>query len=102
MLSPAGATSVAKHKEGIVERYFIERVQGAGGMTRKAQWIGRRGCPDQFWALGGRCGFAEIKAPGCKPEAHQQREIDRLRSKGVNTYVIDSLDAVDRFIGNYT
>ena len=90
---------MARHKEGVIEREFVQRVQAAGGITRKAQWIGLRGCPDQFWALGGRCGFAEIKAPGEKPEAHQQREIDRLRAKGVNVYVIDSVEAVDRFIG---
>lgn len=94
---------MAHHKEGKVERYFVEQVKAAGGITRKAQWIGRRGCLDQFFAFsGGRYGFAELKAPGGKPDGHQDREIKRLRALGVAVYVLTSSDEVDWFIRSYT
>ena len=94
---------MAHHKEGKVERYFVEQVKAAGGTTRKAQWIGRRGCPDQFYAFsGGRYGFAEMKAPGGKLDGHQEREIARLRALGVTVVVLSSLEDVDAFIRSYT
>lgn len=90
---------MARHKEGIVETYFVEQVEKRGGLCRKACWVGRRGCPDRWWAFyGKRNGFVEIKAPGCRPEPHQEREIKRLKTAGVPVYVIDSLEAVDDFI----
>ena len=106
---------MAAHKEGKIETYFKEQVEAHGGITRKAKWLCRRGCPDQFWSfpvihyknpdpLAGEpyreaaCGFAEIKAPGQPLQAHQDREIGKLKSAGVTVYVIDSREAVDAFI----
>ena len=108
---------MAHHKEGKIETYFCEQVELHGGLVRKSQWVGRRGCPDRFWAFPVKdwdlpetravtdgpyreecSGFAEIKAPGCKPDAHQQREIARLRASGVTVWVIDSLEKVNEFI----
>lgn len=92
---------MAWHKEGRIESYFCEQVEKHGGLQRKAQWAGRRGCPDRWWAFyGKRNGFAEIKAPGCRPDAHQQREIARMKAAGVTVYVIDSIEAVDAFMRN--
>lgn len=92
---------MAKHKEGKVEAYFVEQVEAKDGVTRKVTWIGRRGCPDRFWAfgrLGARCGFAEIKSPEGRLDPHQAREIKRLTEAGVTVYVIDSFEAVDKFL----
>ncbi len=93
---------MAAHKEGKVETYFKEQVEAHGGITRKAKWLCRRGCPDQFWAfprgLGGGNGFAEIKAPGEPLAPHQHREILKLKAAGVSVYWIDSFAAVDEFI----
>ena len=93
---------MAAHKEGKVETYFKEQVQAHGGITRKAKWLCRRGCPDQFWAfprgLGNGRGLAEIKAFGEPLSPHQDREIGKLRAAGVIVYVIDSFAAVDAFI----
>jgi len=90
---------MAGHKEGKVETYFKEQVEAHGGVTRKAKWLCRRGCPDQFWAFSAsRYGYAEIKAPGLPLAAHQAREIKKLRAAGVVVYVIDSFAAVDAFI----
>lgn len=96
---------MAASKEGKVETYFKEQVEAHGGITRKAKWLCRRGCPDQFWAFPARTaaprapnGFAEIKAPGQPLQAHQDREIKKLKAAGVTVYVIDSFEAVDNFI----
>lgn len=90
---------MAHHKEGKIEAYFVEQVELHGGMTRKARWLCRRGCPDRFWAFPrGQQGFAEIKAPGEAPRPHQAREIKKLVAAGVKSYVIDSFAAVDEFI----
>lgn len=94
---------MAKHKEGKVETYFKEQVEAHGGLTRKAKWLCRRGCPDQFWAFPrGRYGLAEMKPPGVPAQPHQDREFRRLREAGVAVYLIDSLEAVDRFIERET
>ena len=103
---------MAAHKEGKVETYFREQVEAHGGVARKAKWLCRRGCPDQFWAFPARSGevyrvgvnvaasngFAEIKAEGKPLAAHQAREIAKLKAAGVVVYVIDSFAAVDAFI----
>lgn len=91
---------MAKHKEGKVEDYFIAQVEAHGGLTRKAKWLCRRGCPDRFWAFGGigRNGLAEIKPQGVPLEPHQARETKKLKAAGVVVYVLDSFEAVDKFI----
>lgn len=93
---------MAKHKEGVVEDYLVEQVEAAGGLIRKVQWTGRRGCPDRYVSFPvGRCGFVEVKAPGLKPDPHQAREIARLRSAGTLTGVVDSKDAVDHLVAQW-
>jgi hypothetical protein len=108
---------MAKHKEGKIEEYFKEQVAAHGGITRKAKWLCRRGCPDQFWAfpykpwVGGpnpevgaprpECnGLAEIKYHA-KPDPHQEREIARLRTAGVTVVVVSSFEDVDKFVEKF-
>lgn len=94
---------MAKHKEGKVEDYFVQQVEAHGGLTRKAKWLCRRGCPDRFWAFpNGNHGFAEIKSADGRLEPHQQREIARLRSAGVDVRVISDFGDVDQFINGWT
>lgn len=87
-----------KPRESRIESYFVEQVTAARGLTRKCRWLCRRGAPDRYAALGRWQGFVELKAPGCKPDAHQAREIERLRNARVNVIVIDSFEAVDAFV----
>ncbi len=101
---------MAAHREGKVESYFKEQVAAAGGLTRKAKWLCRRGCPDQFYSFPSkvragcddRNGLAEIKAPGEPLAAHQEREIKKLRAAGVNVVVLSSFEDVDYFIRSMT
>lgn len=95
---------MAAHKEGKIEAYFVEQVEAHGGITRKARWLCRRGCPDRFWAFrgtqgrGSSNGLAEIKPPGQPLKPHQWRETNRLSEMGVEVVVIDSFEAVDLFV----
>ena len=84
-------------KERDVEKYLKAKVKEAGGEIRKVQWVGRRGAPDRVVFLHG-CHFVELKAPGKKPEAHQDREHERMRKHGVHPWVIDSFEQVDLFM----
>lgn len=85
--------------EADVENYLCFMVSKTGGLERKAQWIGRRGCPDRYvWWPGGKAAWVELKRPGGKPDPHQAREIARLRNAGVPVFAIDTIEGVDTFI----
>ncbi len=71
-----------------------------GGITRKAQWIARDGCPDRWcgWPTTKRSGWVEVKGDGGVLSGHQAREIERLRACGQRVDVIDTLEDVDRYV----
>lgn len=99
-------------RERDIERYLIERVEARGGEVRKVQWIGRRGAPDRLillpnapasWGYGrlsshGASAWVEVKAPGERPEPHQEREHMRLRNYGQHVVVVDSFERVDEVL----
>lgn len=79
--------------ESHIERTVCKIAEAAGFMQRKISYVNRNGAPDRFFfGPGGRFIAVEFKAPGKKPEPHQEREIERLRSLGFEVYVIDSID----------
>jgi hypothetical protein len=80
--------------EARIESALLDRVAALGGVTRKAQWIGRRGAPDRFVMLPSGCFWVECKAPGEKPRPEQLREFEQLRKYGQRVLVIDSLEQV--------
>lgn len=94
--------------EGKIEAYLKKRVLASGGRIRKLKWIGTRGAPDRlvWWPLGESffgtlvpyVAFVEVKAPGKKPTKQQAREHARLREDGFDVLVVDSTEAVDRFV----
>ena len=86
--------------EAAVESYFNKRVKETGGEVRKVVWPGRRGAPDRFcgWERTKRSAFVELKRPAGRAESHQSREHARLRSVGVRVEVLDTREAVDRFV----
>lgn len=99
-------------RERDIEAHLVKRVKELGGEVRKVKWIGRRGAPDRLvmlpysteWAKrgwvhrGGAVVWVELKAPGLKAEPHQAREHERMRKMGQTVLVIDSIDAVDRWL----
>lgn len=104
-------------RESDIEKHLVKRVKALGGEVRKVQWIGRNGAPDRLVMLPDRgrhtrfiCGvetpfyqpaesiWAELKAPGVKPEAHQLREHERMRAMGQRVVVIDSIEGVEELL----
>ncbi len=93
--------------ESTIEKYFKASVRAHGGDSMKFVSPGRRNVPDQlvtwprrdiFTAM--RTDFAEIKAPGKKPQPGQLREHARLRALGYRVVVIESKEAVDNYVRN--
>ncbi len=95
-------------RESDIEKHLVKRVKELGGEVRKVQWIGRRGAPDRLVMLPrflssipvpsttfSETIWVELKAPGVRPEAHQLREHERMRTMGQRVVVIDSINGVE-------
>ena len=95
-------------RERDIEAYLVRQARAAGGEVRKVQWIGRHGAPDRLLMLpvgirAGRYGgvrtiWVELKAPGKKASAQQQREHTRMATMGQIVVVIDSIDGVNALL----
>jgi len=85
-------------RESEIERYLVQRARTLGGVAYKFVSPGRVGVPDRIVVMPDRLMFVELKAPGKKPEPHQLREHQRLRSMGQSVYVVDSIAAVDELL----
>lgn len=85
-------------RERDIERYLVQQVKACGGEVRKVQFIGRRGAPDRIVMLPFKTVWVELKAPGQKPEPHQEREHHRMRKMGQAVVVIDSMAGVDKIL----
>lgn len=87
------------------EAYLLRRVAETGGETRKVKWQGRKGAPDRLcgWPNGNHC-FIELKHPDQRHPltAHQAREIARMRSWGLNVWILQGRGEIDRFIKQMT
>ena len=82
-----------------IEQYLVRKVQDAGGMAPKFNSVGRRSVPDRIVLLpGGKIRFVELKAPGKYATPLQEREHKRLRALGFQVDVLDSKDAVNRWM----
>jgi hypothetical protein len=103
-------------RESTVEAHLRKKAAAAGALVRKMIWPGHRGAPDRLviWpdaalglddslADGGpQIDFVELKAPGKKPDPHQEREHARLRGAGCTVLVLDTVEAVDEYIARRT
>ena len=86
-------------RESQVEKYLVEQVALAGGITRKIAYIGRRGCPDRLVGFrNGRTALVELKRPLGSARAEQEREHVRLRAVGFTVVVLDTVEAVDAWV----
>lgn len=82
-----------------VEQYFVRKVKEAGGMAPKFNSVGRRSVPDRIALMPrGKIYFVELKAPGKIATPLQEREHKRLRALGFKVDVLDSKDAVNRWM----
>ena len=82
-----------------IERYFKAQLEKRGAIVWKFVSPGQTGVPDRVVLLpGGRVVFAEMKAPGQKPRPLQRAVFARMARAGHPVYIIDSREAVKRFM----
>jgi len=85
-------------RERDIEAYLRERVKVMGGWAPKWTSPGNNGVPDRIIFLPGVITFAELKAPGKKPDPLQIVQHRRLRALGCDVRVIDSKEQVDALL----
>ena len=81
-------------KESSVVARLKSEVEAHGGEVRKAEWIGRRFCPDLRVKHPKRCVWVEAKSPTGRLSGGQEREIARLRSLGEDVVIVRSIEDV--------
>ena len=83
-----------------VEAALVARVKALGGLCEKFTSPSARSVPDRIVSLpGGRVVFVEVKAPGKKPTALQERDHARRKALGMRVLVIDTKEAANAFEG---
>lgn len=92
-MTPARGTKLVRESE--IEAHLVKRVRQAGGLSYKFVSPGRSGVPDRLVILDGVVFFVEVKAPGGKLSALQDRELKRIRDAGINALVVWSKDDID-------
>ena len=86
-------------REKDIERYLVNEVRKIGGTAYKFTSPGRRSVPDRMILLKGQPAiFVECKRPGGKLTQGQKREIEKLREKDFQVYVVDSKQKVNNFV----
>lgn len=86
-------------KEKEIECYFCTQITNLNGIPFKFVSPGNAGVPDRLVVLPkGLVIFVELKAPGRKTRALQDRQIARLEGLGHWVEILDSFEAVDDFI----
>ena len=99
-------------RESQIEAYLVAEVAKRGGVAEKFSSPARRSVPDRLisWPSDGtddfdipqcRIDFVECKATGEKPTPAQARDHDRRRKMGFTVVVVDSYEAVDKYLEVY-
>lgn len=89
-------------RESDIERHLRESVTRKGGLALKFISPGRVGVPDRIVLLPpGKIIFVEMKAPGGKLSAPQERTLKMLESLGFFVRMIDSFEGVDALIAEF-
>lgn len=85
--------------ETAVEKYLKRYVEKLGGYCWKFVSPGNDGVPDRIVLLFQRVIFVELKRPGKKPRPLQLKRHAQLRKLGFEVAVMDSIPAINLFIG---
>lgn len=88
--------------ESWIEQALVREVKKRGGLALKFVSPGRVGVPDRIVLIpGGRCVFAEIKAPGKKLRKLQIAAHRVIHGFGLEVSVVSSLEEVKTFCERY-
>lgn len=89
--------------EADVERYFVQRVEAAGGFAPKCVFPGTAGAPDRlvFWPHlpTFHVHMVELKRPGGRKGAAQKALHTKFNELGKYVFVIHTKYAVERYMG---
>lgn len=89
-------------RESTIEKHLAKRVADMGGLCWKFVSPNLRGVPDRAVILTlGRVCWVELKAPGKRPTVLQLRRHAELRLRGHKVVVLDSIEAVEAFVGEF-
>ena len=84
--------------ESVIERKFVNMVRKSGGRAYKFVSPGNLGVPDRIAILPrGRIWFVELKTETGRLSQVQKRQIDTLRSLGMNVFVLWGEKGLQRF-----
>jgi len=82
-------------REKQIEKQLVRQVRKIGGIAPKFVSPGFDGMPDRLVLIpDGHIAFAELKAPGEKPQPLQLARHRLLRSMGFRVYVIDGAEQI--------
>ena len=88
-----------KTSEKAIEAYLRRRVEAEGGICLKYSNPNQVGYPDRAVLLpGGMTLWVELKSTGEKPSKLQRERFREMESIGHSVTVLDSKEAVDRFM----
>ena len=90
-------------RERDIEAALVSRVKGLGGIAYKWVSPAHRGVPDRLVLLpGGVVCAVEVKAKGKHPTTLQARTLRTLDALGLQTAVVDSIEAVAGLLDHLT
>lgn len=82
-------------RENVIERQLAMAVKRMGGMAVKFVSPGLDGVPDRIVLLPDKkIAFVELKAPGMKLRALQEKRKHQLEALGFSVYVIDGVEQI--------
>ncbi len=86
-------------REKYIERKLVKAVKARGGIAPKFVSPGLDGMPDRIILMpDGKCGFAELKAPGEEPRPLQSKRLMRLSELGFKVFVVDGVEQIGAVI----
>jgi len=80
-------------RESHIEKRVCAAATANGWLVHPKAAHGTRGWPDRTFTTADRLIFVEFKAPGKKPTPLQTHTHTKLRAKGYEVFVIDSVEA---------
>lgn len=91
-------SATSRAREFSIEDYLKERVKHYGGKCYKFTSPGYAGMPVRLILYKGVVVFVEVKRPGAKPRALQEKRMDEIRQHGCLAFWVSTREEVDRLM----